>query len=130
MKKHALTLWICLTLIFAAFTAGYFLGRNHSPAPVQLSVPERLLTTPATQPTTQPEATEETQPTVSFPLELNTATAEELTALPGIGPVLAQRIVSYRESNGAFQAVEELLNVEGIGEKRMESIAELLTIGG
>lgn len=130
MKKHALTIWICLTVCFAAFTAGYFLGRNYSPAPVQLSVPERLLTTATTAATTEPETTEETRPAVSFPLDVNSATAEDLTALPGIGPVLAQRIVTYRESHGDFQAVEELLNVEGIGEKRMESIAELLTIGG
>ena len=51
-------------------------------------------------------------------------------ALPGIGQVLAQRIISYREEYGSFQTVEDLMNVEGIGEKRMEDILDLITTGG
>ena len=50
-------------------------------------------------------------------VNLNTATSEELVELPGIGETVAARIVAYRESNGSFQKIEELMNVKGIGEK-------------
>lgn len=51
-------------------------------------------------------------------------------ALPGIGEVLARRILAYRDQNGSFSTVEELLNVDGIGKKRLEEIWDLITIGG
>ncbi len=50
-------------------------------------------------------------------VNLNTATSEELTALPGIGDTIAARIVTYRKKNGSFTKVEELMNVKGVGEK-------------
>ncbi|GBC92222.1 ComE operon protein 1 [bacterium HR15] len=57
-----------------------------------------------------------------FPLDINRATAEELEQLPGIGPVLAARIVEYRRAHGRFQSVDELLEVRGIGPKRLEQL--------
>lgn len=54
------------------------------------------------------------------PVDINRATAAELTAVPGIGKVLAQRIVEFREKNGPFRRVEDLLKVKGIGEKSFE----------
>ena len=57
-------------------------------------------------------------------LDLNTATAEELQKLPGIGEVLSQAIVDYREEHGPFQSVDELLQVPGIGEKRLDDIRD------
>ena len=50
-------------------------------------------------------------------LDLNQATVEELDALPGVGPAIARRIVAFREKNGAFKRIEDLMNVRGIGEK-------------
>ena len=67
-------------------------------------------------------------PTEPGPLDLNRATARELTTLPGIGEVLAQRIVDYREAHGSFQSVEELIAVEGIGEGKLEKLRELVTV--
>jgi competence protein ComEA len=62
-------------------------------------------------------------------INVNTASAEELTALPGIGPSYAQRIIEYREKNGPFRKVEDLLNVRGIGEKTLERIKDKVTVG-
>ncbi len=68
-------------------------------------------------------------PAYTLPLPLNTATAEQLSAaLPGIGEVIAERIVAYREEHGGFVSLEELRNVEGIGEKKLEAIRDLLTL--
>lgn len=61
-------------------------------------------------------------------LNINTATSAQLEALPGIGPTLAARIVEYRSRHGPFRAVEELLNVSGIGDKKLEEVRALITI--
>ncbi len=66
---------------------------------------------------------------VTFPLDLNSATAEQLTALPAIGPVLAARIIALRDSLGEFRDIQDLLRVPGIGTKRIESVRPLVTCG-
>lgn len=71
----------------------------------------------------EPESVEQTAP-----VNLNTADAEELATLPGIGPATAQKIIAYRESIGAFQSTEELMQVDGIGEKTFEKLKELVTV--
>jgi len=55
-------------------------------------------------------------------ININTAGADELVKLPGIGPAYAQRIVEWREENGRFTTVEQLLQIRGIGERRLEQI--------
>jgi competence protein ComEA len=60
------------------------------------------------------------------PVHLNTATVEELDALPGVGPVTAQKIVDFREENGAFASVDELDAVPGIGPARLEELRKLV----
>jgi competence protein ComEA len=62
-------------------------------------------------------------------LNLNTATKEELIALPGIGPAKAQAILDYRNAHGTFKSVEELKDVKGIGAKRFEKLKGELTVG-
>ncbi len=61
-------------------------------------------------------------------VDLNRAGIEELVKLPGVGEIVAQRIVDYREENGAFQATEELMNVRGIGEKTYLKLEPYLTV--
>ncbi|MEU1280830.1 ComEA family DNA-binding protein [Streptomyces sp. NPDC005805] len=58
----------------------------------------------------------------SAPVSLNTATAEQLETLPGVGPVLAQHIIDHRTRNGGFRSVEELRDVNGIGERRFADL--------
>jgi len=62
------------------------------------------------------------------PVNLNTATLDQLETLPGIGPALGQRIIDYREEHGPFQSVDDLLNVSGIGEKRLEDLRSGVTV--
>ena len=62
------------------------------------------------------------------PVNINLATPAELETLDGIGPVLAQRIVSYREERGAFESVDELDSVSGIGPKRLAAIRHHCTV--
>lgn len=61
-------------------------------------------------------------------VRLNVATATDLQVLPGVGPVLAERIVAYRESVGSFGAVEDLLDVPGIGEAKLAAIRDLVLV--
>lgn len=59
-------------------------------------------------------------------VSLSTATAAELETLPGVGPVLAERIVSWRDQNGPFDVVEDLLEVSGIGESKLAALRDLV----
>jgi competence protein ComEA len=61
-------------------------------------------------------------------LNLNRATEQDFDALPGIGPQLAERIMEYRQSVGAFHSLEELRAVKGIGKKKFERIRSLVTV--
>ena len=61
-------------------------------------------------------------------VNINTATQAQLESLPGLGPKVAQRILEYREKNGAFKKVEDLMNVQGIGEKSFLKLKPLLTV--
>ena len=144
MKKHSLL--IAVTCVFAAFVLGFFVGRNSTHGPVEVSVYQQVPPPAASESPTEAraEAATETAPIYDlsveassdeptepqWPLDINRATAAQLEALPGIGPALAGRIVDYREENGGFLSVEELLNVEGIGPKKLEGMLEYVTIGG
>lgn len=63
-----------------------------------------------------------------FPININKAAAAELEALPGIGPVLAERIINYRQLYGPFTAIDSLINVSGIGKRKLSKITGLITI--
>ena len=86
---------------------------------------------PADTPTTQGDYTVEAQAPSEKPktdkVNINTADADELDALPGIGPVLAQRIIDWRTANGPFTSPEDLLQVSGIGQTTLDGLRDRIT---
>jgi len=85
----------------------------------QVVVPKRLLGGAAGAGATSPGAS-------GGPVQLSTATLEQLDSLPGVGPVTAQKILDYRQKHGAFQSVDELDAVPGIGPKRLDQLHDLV----
>lgn len=140
MKQRRVELALAaLTAFFAAFCLGFFLGRNTVPQTITTETERPQTQTaalPAAQPeeqTAQPEQPEQSEqaeePVQSGqPVNINTASAETLDTLPGIGPVLAQRIVDWRAQYGAFSSVEQLTDVPGIGEAKLEKIRAMITV--
>jgi competence protein ComEA len=62
-------------------------------------------------------------------IDINTASSFELETLPGIGPTTAQKIIEYRQTNGPFVSIEDIVNVQGIGTGTYERIKDLITVG-
>jgi len=122
MKNRGLFCLVLICCACLAFTCGLFVGRNSNHTPIQLSPLPKPTQNSAGQVTT-PDLPQEK-------IDINTATAAQLQQLPGIGPTLAQRIVDYRQQNGPFSKIGDLVNVSGIGEGRLESLLDYITIGG
>lgn len=77
-----------------------------------------------------PESTTATEKSQQNRLNINSATVEELQTLPGIGPKLADAIITYRTAHGPFQSIGQLTDVPGIGDGKLENIAQFITVGG
>ena len=75
-----------------------------------------------------PPAASTTSATAVSKVNLNRASVDELQSLPGVGPVLAQRMVEWRKAHGRYRTVDDLREVKGIGKKRMEQLRPLLTV--
>ena len=119
----------CVTLVFIALLIGFLIGRGRGGGVVITTQKEPETVTVSRQ---EPEENTRSLSVVEesvFPVDINTATAKQLTAVPGIGEVLAERIVEYRSENGAFSSVYDLTAVKGIGENNLEGMLEYITAG-
>ena len=90
---------------------------------------ERLCASPVVVETQFQASASEIAPVDISKVDLNTASVERLTELPGIGEALARRIVEYRQQAGPFQSIEDVMNVKGIGEKKFSKFQDQITVG-
>ena len=74
------------------------------------------------------KATAGTTAAAAAPGNLNTATADQLATIPGVGAKMAERIIDYRQKNGGFKKIEDLMNVSGVGEKSFLKMKPLITV--
>lgn len=151
-------LLLAISLFFLALTGGIAIGQRMTGGELRIttanaSVAQSSELTGGNRPTAAPPSDEPAAPTeAALPsetatpsetttpsetaaspasgarIDLNSAAKETLMTLPGIGEVLAQRIVDYRAAHGAFRSVSELMQIEGIGEKRYNAILEFITV--
>ena len=112
-------------VLAVAFALGYFAGSSGTSHEVQVTVAPRASEEGTGQ--KLPEAEIQTQTGL---VNLNTADETALQTLPGIGEVLAERILSYRDANGAFQSIGDLANVPGIDDRTLDAIWDYVTVGG
>ncbi len=103
-------------LLAAVALAGSMLGASGSPLPVDVPVPLIAETEFRAQ-------TEERRP-----IDVNSATADDLQKIPGIGEALARRIIEFREEHGPFEKIDDLLNVRGIGTTSLEKLRPYLAV--
>ena len=116
MKKPQLSLFV-VTCAFIFTLLGIFVGRNIS---------DRI----SLNPSDLPQSDVENSSIYEGKVNINTATLEYLDSLPGIGEVIAQRIIDYRNENGPFKRIEDLKNVYGIADTRFNEIKDYITVGG
>ncbi|MDR1590006.1 MAG: ComEA family DNA-binding protein [Oscillospiraceae bacterium] len=142
---------IIITVAFVCFAGGFFVGRMGAPGgitpvpapdappsesadalPPAQQTPTDGGASPALSPTPTPEPSPElsdTEHDAQGRVNINTASAGTLQELRGIGPALSARIIEYREQNGAFTAIDQLLEVTGIGNAKLADIRDHVTVG-
>lgn len=135
MKKSGSWGFVVIVALFAGFLAGILVGRSIQADRVEISpllqqaeatVSEKDASISAGSITQESPAQIGTVP-VNM-VNINTASLEELDKLPGIGPSIAQQIIDYRTEHGAFNNIYELINISGIGEKKLAAILDYITV--
>ena len=118
MKKY---LWIMIgiTCMFLCVLLGIYIGRDTSDNYISVNAAASNANTEQS----------ETSESADGRMDINTASYQQLQLLPGIGEALAQRIIDYRTEHGDFIAIEDLMKVSGIGEKKFEALKPYIKIG-
>lgn len=139
LKKYELCL-VAAALLISGFCVGYFTGRGNKDHVISVGTREITVETSKAQDSNDEKepAQPEDEPLVSsddgdldlttVKVNINEATTAELVTLPGIGEVLAGRIIEYREEHGGFNAPEDILDVVGIGESKYDTIKDMITV--
>ena len=123
--QNKTALLLALAALTAVFAVGFFLGRRTVPFEISAQVQRNDI--PEQAPEAEQPQTDEAQEE-SRPIDLNTATKNDLMTLPRIGEKTAQKILDYRAKYGKFSAIEQLMDVEGIGEATFEGLKDMVTV--
>ena len=121
MKKGGISVLLVVTLVACGLIIGIAAGRSMNSGDVSIQ-----FATESISDGFDTQSSKDDGP--AFLINVNTASADLLDSLPGIGPVIAQRIVDYRKQNGPFTSKMDLINVEGLGKAKLLDIYELITV--
>lgn len=116
--KNAKNFLLLICALSFTFLIGFFIGRNQKSEYVSIKINDTVVS----------ESVSSTEQ--DFRLDINSATEKQLIELPGIGDVIAKRIIEYRSVNGAFTTIDELIAIEGIGNAKLQRIESLIRVGG
>lgn len=116
--KNGRTIMLLVCALSLTLVIGIFIGRNLRTEYVKLPQNDKI------------KAISATEVPKDYRLDVNTATKLQLMELPGVGEMIADRIISYRTENGPYTSVDDLLNVEGVGEKKLRQLETLIKVGG
>ncbi len=116
--KKPIKILVGITCVFLCLLVGIFVGRNltRSYIPVDQAI------------SSQDVNTDGTTVNKDGRIDINTATMEQLQLLPGVGEVTAQRIIDYRTEHNGFTAIEDLMEIKGIGEKTFEKMKQYVKV--
>ena len=127
MRSHSgWKVMLILTFSCIMLALGFFLGRNSG---VTIIYEQPALQTDSQEQAMPAAAPEEPVQTAPEKININTADPATLETLPGIGPVIAQRIVEYRQTYGLFRTIDEIKDVSGIGEATFAELEPWITVG-